>query len=221
MAKSGASMLQLKNANSITQALSVMVQASMLSSADGQRLTALVQSSQDSQEGNGDDDVNAPDPAIYKGHSADIIATLEDLLAKAEDQLSTARKTETANVHNFQMLRQSLEDQIKFGKADMAEAKKGLAESAEKQAVANGDLVVTSKDLAADIATLADLHQNCLTKAQDYEAATKSRDEELKALAEAKKVINETTGGADSITYGLNQVSFLQSARRLSSGADL
>merc|ERR1719190_40677 len=221
MAKSGASMLQLKNANSITQALSVMVQASMLSSADGQRLTALVQSSQDSQEGNGDDDVNAPDPAIYKGHSADIIYTLEDLLAKAEDQLATARKTETANLHNFQLLKQSLEDQIKFGNADMAEAKKGIAESAQKQAVANGDLVVTSKDLAADISTLADLHQNCLTKAQDYEAATKSRDEELKALAEAKKAIAETTSGADTIAYGLNQVSFFQLSRRLSSGADL
>merc|ERR1719433_965740 len=222
MAKSGTQILmQLKNANSVVQALSVIVQASMLSSADGQRLTALVQSSQGSQDG--DEDVGEPDAAVYKGHSADIIYTLEDLLAKAEDQLATARKTETANLHNFQLLKQSLEDEIKFGNADMAEAKKGLAESAEKQAVANGDLVVTSKDLAADTATLADLHKNCLTKAQDYEAATKSRDEELKALAEAKKVINETTGGADSITYGLNQVSFFQSARsqQLSSGTDV
>merc|ERR1719436_901536 len=221
MAKSGTQILmQLKNANSVVQALSVIVQASMLSSADGERLTALVQSSQGSQDG--DEDVGEPDAAVYKGHSADIIYTLEDLLGKAEDQLATARKTETANLHNFQMLRQSLEDEIKFGNADMAEAKKGLAESAEKQAVANGDLTVTSKDLAADISTLADLHQNCLTKAQDYEAATKSRDEELKALAEAKKVIKETTGGADTITYDLNQVSFLQltRSRQLSSGTD-
>merc|ERR1719436_179238 len=222
MAKTGTQiLLQLRNANSVVQALSVIVQASMLSSADGQRLTALVQSSQGSQDG--DEDVGEPDAAVYKGHSADIIYTLEDLLAKADDQLSTARKTETANLHNFQLLKQSLEDEIKFGNADMAEAKKGLAESAEKQAVANGDLTVTSKDLAADIATLADLHQNCLTKAQDYEAATKSRDEELKALAEAKKAIAENTGGADSITYGLNQVSFFQSARsqQLSSGTDV
>merc|ERR1719433_1886147 len=222
MAKSGTQILmQLKNANTVVQALSVIVQASMLSSADGQRLTALVQSSQASQDG--DEDVGEPDAAVYKGHSADIIYTLEDLLAKADDQLATARKTETANLHNFQMLKQSLEDEIKFGNADMAEAKKGLAESAEKQAVANGDLTVTSKDLAADIATLADLHQNCLTKAQDYEAATKSRDEELKALAEAKKAIAETTSGADSIVYGLNQVSFLQTARsqQLSTGADV
>merc|ERR1719436_253808 len=222
MAKSGTQILmQLKNANSVVQALTVIVQASMLSSADGEKLTALVQSSQVSQDG--DEDVGEPDVAVYKGHSADIIYTLEDLLGKAESQLATARKTETANLHNFQMLRQSLEDEIKFGNADMAEAKKGLAESAEKQAVANGDLAVTSKDLAADIATLADLHQNCLTKAQDYEAATKSRDEELKALAEAKKAIAEQTGGADAVTYGLNRVSFFQidGSVRLKSSLDL
>merc|ERR1719245_1523165 len=208
MAKSGASMLQLKNVNSVAQALAAMVQASMLSSADGQRLTALVQSSQESQDN--EDDVNAPDPAVYKGHSGDIIATLEDLLEKAEAQLDHARKTETANFHNFQLLRQSIEDEIKFGKADLAAAQKGIAESAGKLATAGGDLTVTTSDLNADTATLGDLHQNCMTKAQDHEAATKSRDEELKALAAAKKVIAEETGGANKVTYGLNQVSFLQ-----------
>merc|ERR1719454_1332511 len=35
-----------------------------------------------------------------------------------------------------------------------------------------------------------------MTKAQDYEAATKSRGEELAALAKAKEIINEATGGA-------------------------
>jgi len=218
MAKSGASMLQLKNVHSVTQALAVMVQASMLSSADGQKLTALVQSSQASEDA--EDDLNAPDPAVYKGHSGDIIATLEDLLAKAESQLDHIRKTETANLHNFQLLKQSMEDEIKFGKADLAAAQKGIAESAGKLATAGGDLKVTSADMNADTATLADLHQNCMTKAQDYEAATKSRDEELKALAAAKKVIAEETGGANTVTYGLNQVSFLQSGR-LSSSADL
>merc|ERR1719359_844416 len=92
----------------------------------------------------------------------------------------------------------------------MDKAKAALAESAEILASAEGDLAVTSKDLAADIKELADLHQQCMTKAQEYEAATKSRGEELKALAEAKKVILEKTGGAESQTYALGQVSLLQ-----------
>merc|ERR1719384_54212 len=185
----------------------------MLSSADGQRLTALVQSSQQ----DADDDLNAPDPAVYQGHAGDIIATLEDLLAKAESQLDTARKTETANLQNFQMLKQSIEDEIRFGNQDLAAAKKGIAESAAKLAVAGGDLKTTTADLNSDTATLGDLHQNCLTKAQDHEAAIKSRDEELKAIVEAKKVIATETGGANAVTYGLTQVSLLQ----LSSSTDL
>jgi len=92
----------------------------------------------------------------------------------------------------------------------MDAAKKSLAASGETAATAQGDLTVTSKALAADIATLEDLHKDCLTKAQDFEAETKSRTEELKALAEAKKILKETTGGAEAQTYGLNQESFLQ-----------
>merc|ERR1719487_2532913 len=56
-----------------------------------------------------------------------------------------------------------------------------------------------------------------MTAAEEFEAATKSRGEELKALATAKKVIKESTGGAAEQTYGLNQVSLLQ----LASSADL
>merc|ERR1712113_1282034 len=50
------------------------------------------------------------------------------------------------------------------------------------------------------------------TKSQEYEAAVKSRDEELKALAHAKKAIADNTGGAANIEYGLAQTSFVQVA---------
>merc|ERR1719502_360057 len=188
-----------------------MVQASMFSAADASRLTALVQSS---QEGEGEEEeeeqaLGAPDPTVYAGHSKGIIETLDDLLQKAEDELSDARKTETANLHNYEMLKQSLEDEIKFGEEDLAKAKAGLAESGETKAAAEGDLAVTQKDLDADIKELAELHHECMTKAEEFEEATKSRGEELKALAEAKKVISEATGGAESQTYGLEQVSLL------------
>merc|ERR1719486_102479 len=89
-------------------------------------------------------------------------------------------------------------------------------------AVAEGDLEVTSKDLAEDTATKATLHQDCMTAAEEFELATKSRGEELKALATAKKVIKEATGGAAGQTYSFSQVSFLQVGRsRIASSADL
>merc|ERR1719482_886753 len=53
-----------------------------------------------------------------------------------------------------------------------------------------------------------------MTGAEDFEAETKSRGEELKALATAKKIIVEATSGAQDISYSFVQVS-------MSSGADL
>merc|ERR1719375_2933368 len=46
-----------------------------------------------------------------------------------------------------------------------------------------------------------------MTKAQDFEAETASRGEELKALAQAKKIIIEATGGATAQTYSFLEVS--------------
>merc|ERR1719281_2217182 len=135
---------------------------------------------------------------------------MNSLLEKAQAQLDGARAKETADIQAYEVLKLSLEDQIKFGNKEMDEAKQSKAASEEAKATAEGDLAVTSKDLAEDIKALADLHHNCMTKANDYEAETKSRGEELKALATAKKIIKETTGGAADQSYGLDQESFLQ-----------
>jgi uncharacterized coiled-coil DUF342 family protein len=216
MAKSGAAMVQLKTATSITDAFKVMVQASMMSSADATRLTALVQTTDD------DSETGAPAASVYEGHSDGIIGTLEGLTEKADSQLTSARKAEDTAIQNYQMLKQSLTDEINFANKDMDKAKKNLAASQEKKAGAEGDLEVTSKDLAEDTATKSTLHQDCMDASEEFELATKSRGEELKALATAKKVIKEATGGAASQSYDFNQISFLQTDRmHVNSGADL
>merc|ERR1719203_451354 len=118
------------------------------------------------------------------------------------------------------MLKQSLEDEIKYGEKELAEAKAGLAEAEEKKARAEGDLAVTTKDLKGDTKDLADLHADCMSKASDFEDETISRGEELKALAAAKKAIADNTSGSASLSYGLEQVSLFQSSR-IASRADL
>merc|ERR1719456_1176455 len=189
-----------------------MVEATSLSSADASRLTALLQDSQESEDGS--DALGAPAGAVYKGKSGGIIETMQDLFEKAEAQLEEARKTETKSVQDYEMLAQSLKDEIKYGTKDMDKAKKSLGASEEAKATAEGDLAVTTKDLDEDVKDLATLHQDCMTGAEDFEAETKSRGEELKALATAKKVIVEATSGAADLSYSFVQVS-------MSSGTDL
>jgi len=202
----GAAMVQLKKATNVVDALRAMVDAQSLSSADSKKLTALVQSSSD------DDSEGAPDPAAYENQSGGVVGVLNDLLEKAQGELDAARTKEAADLANFQMLHQSLTDEVKFANKEMDEAKKSKSESEESKATAQGDLDVTTTDLNNDVTELADLHHNCMTKANDFEAETKSRAEELKALATAKKIIIEATS--------LAQTSFLQKAQ-ISTRADL
>jgi chromosome segregation ATPase len=199
----GASMMQLKQSNNVVQALSAMVSAEALSSADGKKLTALLQSSSD------DDDSGAPAAAAYESSSGGVVGVLNDLLEKANSELEGARSTESAALQNYEMLKGSLTDQIKFATKEKDEAAKSKAESEEGKATAEGDLKVTTADLEEDLSTLGSLHHDCMTKANEFEAETNSRGEELKALATAKKIVIEATS--------LAQTSFLQ----ISSSSDL
>jgi len=143
---------------------------------------------------------------VYTSQSGDILNTLQDLKEKAESQLDSLRNQETTDTNNFQMLSQSLNDEISYGEKELAEAKNGISESTEKKATAEADLDVTSKELAEDVKAKATLHHDCMTRAENFEAETKSRGEELAALAKAKQIIKEATGTA------LAQVSFLQTS---------
>jgi len=200
--KGGAAFAQVQKAGSFVQAISVMVQASSISSADAGKLTALVQSSSDDDDG----DTGAPAAAVYESKSGGIIQTLQGLLDKATAQLETAQKKEEAALHNFEMQKQSLEDEIKYANKELDESKASIAANGETKATAEGDLTVAQKDLKEDLATVESLHHSCMTKAGEYETETNSRSEELTALAKAKEVLQESSGGASEQAYSFLQM---------------
>jgi len=214
MRKNSASFLQQKkDITSVAQALNMLVDSTGISTAEGKRLTALVQSFQKTQSSNDDADAasGSPDPAAYEGKSDDIINTLENLQAKAEAKLSELRTDETSARHNFEMLKQSLSDEMSLANRDMDAAKKNKAEIKERKATAKGELKTTIQDLKSDTEALHELKQVCIAKSQDFEASMKSRKEEIKALAHAMSIMSEMVTGINSVTYGVNHFeSFLQ-----------
>jgi peptidoglycan hydrolase CwlO-like protein len=222
MAKNpAAALVQIQSAGDLANVLKTLVSATGISSSDASRLTALIQGqSRETSlaEDAAEEGVGAPDPAVYKNHGGGIIEVLSDLLADAQGQLAETRKKEMDSQHNFNVMELEIKDAIKFGKKQLDKTQKSKAAAGETQATAEGDLAVTSKALSEDIKQLADTHHDCMTKAQDFELEMKSRAEELKALAEAKKIITEMTGGATSQTYSFLQVT---AQSRLKTGADL
>jgi len=201
-----------KNVNNILQSLSLVADAAAFSVEDRGRLLALAQTDQ------GDDEFGAPAAATYKSQSGGIVEVLEDMKEKAESQLAELRKAEETAKHNYDMLKQSLEAQIAADKKDMKEEKSGKAEAEEAKAEAEGDLELTNKELANADEMLATSRSTCMKVGADHEMTVNARAEELKVIAEAKKILMETTSGAVEQTYSFVQVA---AKSRLQTHADL
>jgi hypothetical protein len=214
MSKNPAALAQIDRSSmsSLLQSLSVVVDAASFSTSDRQKLIALVQAKQ------GDEELGAPAAASYKSQSGGIVDVLEDLKEKAEGELAEARKAESSTKHNFEMMKQSLEDQIAADNKDLGEQKSGKASAEEGKATAEGDLASTVKALENAEGDLATAHSNCMTTAADHEATVAARDEELKVIATAEKILKESTSGAVGQTYSLLQT---KSMSRLQNRADL
>jgi len=214
----------------LVHALTTIVEAAGFDLTDRRKLIGLVQDR--NQESGGDEvqesakeesdeeNLGAPAPTAYKSHSEGIVDVLEDLKEKAETELSSLRKAETNAKHNFDMLKQSLEDQKAADTKDLAQEKEKSTAAAEAKASAEGDLATTVKALANAEAALATAQTTCMTVAGDHEETVKARAEELKVLAEAKNIILSSTSGAANKTYSLLQVDW-KSTSSLKTGADL
>lgn len=222
MRSGGVTMMQINSAKSLSQALDAMVSASMFSAQDASRLTALVQAHEDADDGDANWNLAVPTASAHKSHSSGILETITDLKDKAASHLEAAREKEMENAHNFDVLKQSLEDEMKFAGKALDQAKRNSAHSEEKKSNAQGDLDVTTKTFQENTKVAGQLHHDCMSKARNYEDEVHNRSEELQALLAAEKVLKQTTGGASKMVYGLGQVSLLQVARSyLSTSVDL
>merc|ERR1740129_839359 len=184
------------------QAFSAVLDAAALSSSDQKQLAALVQSQQTED---ADDDLGSPAAAAYKTHSGNILDVLEDLKEKAEGQLSDLRKAEVNTQQNFDLLKQSLEDQIAANTRHRNDEKADKAAASEVKVASTSDLDMTTKELANSKDQLAACQTTCVKVAADHDATVAARTEELKVIAEAQKVLSDSTSGAVAQTYSFMQ----------------
>jgi len=206
--------LDTTNIQSLLKTVGLVLDAASFANDDKSKLLGLIQNMQ----GDDDAELGAPDPAVYKSKSGGIVDTLTDMKDKAEAELSEARKAEANLQHNYDMLKQALTDEIAAAEHEKKETEDEKAEAIETKSVAEGDLVVTDKDLADAQAALKDISQECMTLASDHQVSTQGRADELKALATAKKIIQQSTSGAEGQTYFFLQVA---SSSQLRTTADL
>jgi len=172
-----------KGVASLLQAVQAMVDASMIGHEDAQTLTSLMQ----------DSDLQPVAPA-YKSKSGGIMEMLEDMMDKTKEELTKLRSKETEAKHSYEMLSQSLQDQISFAQQELAKTQKTQAEQTRIKAEAEKDLQQTKTSLAEDEKILSDFSLDCKSEVADYDEAVKSRGLELEALKAATATLKESSG---------------------------
>jgi len=151
-------------------------------------LRDLVENKQDLFSGSDHDDLAA---FLQGGQSGEIIGVLSQLKEEWEKDLASAVATEkdaiatytelvAAKNKEFESLQASLEEKMtRLGELGVANA---------EMANAGGD---TADQLAANSKALADLKEACAARTKEWDAEKKSRAEELLALADTIKMLND------------------------------
>ena len=173
-----------------TNGLKAIVQASWVNSKQKAVVQSLIQSTSE----DGDEDLEMQPQATaaaYSSQGGGILDTLKDMTEKAEGSLSEARKTEMEQQHAYNMLKQSLETEIKTMKKRFNEASTEKASTEEAMNKAEEKKTETEKTVAADTAYLEELNSSCAAKASEWTERQKTAGEEMATIDKAKEILSE------------------------------
>merc|ERR1719213_868350 len=167
-----------------------------------------------------DDALTAPEANAYEFQSGGVVAMLEKLLHKFEDELFAVEKAEMNAVANYEMLAQKLTALIRDAKDGIAKKTAEKASKLEFAAECKGELETTSATKAEDEKTLSDTKAECHMKSDEYEKNQNTRADEVKAIEKAMEILASpaVSGNAAKHLPTLAQVSLIQ-VRELGKGS--
>merc|ERR1719213_236412 len=179
-----------KHLKAVAAALTSIVGAISIDTESSRKLKSFLQQTNTENE---NDDLTLKQPqakmVAYESKSGGIIATVKEMGAKAEGELSDLRKKEMADSHEFKMLEPSLNAEISHNMEKTSTATKTKASAEEALATAQGDLAETTKTKAADEDYSATLKTECETAASEWAERQASAKEEMAAIEKAKEIL--------------------------------
>jgi len=166
----------LQTSSSQVQVLRNLVQNRDMLDADRQDIMAFLQGGEESD---------------YAPQSGQITGILKQLGDEMSADLAEATKTEEAAIQSFNELTAAKTKEIDAATTAIEAKSTRLGEVSVQIAEAKGDLGDTEDSLADDKKFLADLEKNCATAEEKYDVVVKTRSEELLALADTIKMLND------------------------------
>merc|ERR1719421_2506317 len=179
-----------KDLSKLATGLSKIISATWVNSQQ----KSVVQSLLQSVESEDDEDLSLQPQATaaaFTSQGGGILDTLKEMSDKAEGTLTDARGTEMKSKHAFEMLKSSLEQELKTMKKRMSAATAEKAGTEKTMADAQEELAATEKTLDSDTKYLKDLKLSCSKKSEEWEQRQKDAGEEMAAIAKAKEILTE------------------------------
>merc|ERR1719384_2520351 len=127
----------------------------------------------------------------YAPQSGQIIGILKEMGDSMAADLESATKTEEAAIKTYDELTAAKKKEIDALTASIEKKMTLIGELGVEIVEMKEDLTDTEKSLMADQEFLANLEKSCATKTKEWEERSKTRAEELVALADTIKVLND------------------------------
>merc|ERR1719337_252018 len=127
----------------------------------------------------------------YAPASAEIVGILKQMKDEMEKDLAELKAAEASAIQSYEEMMAAKKKEVESLTMAIEEKMTRVGELGVEIATMKNDLEDTQEDLAEDIKFLEDLKKNCATKAKEWEAICKSRQDELIALQETIKILND------------------------------
>lgn len=127
----------------------------------------------------------------YQPQSGSVVGILEQMKENMMEDLEKAENGETADGQSFAKLMEAKEEEIKAQTKSIEEKTTQSGDLAVDIASDSADLEDTSAALKGDQKYLAEMTTSCDTAKKDYEAYHLAQVEELKAIADTIRILNE------------------------------
>merc|ERR1719240_1859873 len=130
-------------------------------------------------------------PSVASFVTMDLLENLKQLLEDMEKDLGDITKTEDAAIADFESLVAAKEKEIAAATEAIEMKLEKNGEMAVKIVNLKNDLEDAQESLGEDQKFLAELKKGCATAGADYDARVKARAEELVAVQETIKILND------------------------------
>lgn len=127
----------------------------------------------------------------YAPVSGQVFGILKEMQSDFEESLSESQKAEAKAQKDFESLRAAKQDEIESAKREVTRIDQEVAFLGEKAAQEAQQLQDTKDQLALDREFMKNLKIKCSMTDEEFAARTKSRQEEIVAVQDTIKILNE------------------------------